>query len=194
MEKKDIVEFFDRLALGWDADMTRDDDRIARILDFADIKDGVTVLDVACGTGVLVPDYLERDVKAVTGVDISSEMIRIARAKFTDPKVSFVNADIEEASFPEPFDRIVMYNALPHFPEPARFIARLPRLLAPAGRLTIAHGMSRELINEHHSGTASKVSRGLMGARELAAMFSPYFHVDVVLSEEIYVVSVTLIG
>ncbi len=58
MSKQDIIEFFDGFAPQWDADMVRDEEVIATILDHAGIKTGVSVLDVACGTGVLVPDYL----------------------------------------------------------------------------------------------------------------------------------------
>ena len=40
----------------------------------------------------------------------------------------------------------------------------LSLLLKPEGRLTIAHGWSRERINAHHAGAAQKVSNGLMEA------------------------------
>ena len=57
MNKQDVIEFFDRLAPGWDAGLIRSDSVIAEILDNAGVKAGVDVLDVACGTGVLFPDY-----------------------------------------------------------------------------------------------------------------------------------------
>ena len=59
IETKEVVEFFDRLAPGWDAEMVRSDEIIRTILDNADVTAGKNVLDVACGTGVLIPDYLE---------------------------------------------------------------------------------------------------------------------------------------
>ena len=71
MNKQDVISFFDRLAPQWDADMIRHDDVIATILDNAGVSQGVDVLDVACGTGVLFPDYLSRDVGSLTAVDIS---------------------------------------------------------------------------------------------------------------------------
>ena len=48
------------------------------ILDNGGIKEDIHVLDVACGTGVLFPDYLKRKVASVTGVDISQKMAKIA--------------------------------------------------------------------------------------------------------------------
>ena len=58
MNKQDIISFFDRLAPQWDADMIRSDEIINLILDTADVTSSKDVLDVACGTGVLFPDYL----------------------------------------------------------------------------------------------------------------------------------------
>jgi len=190
LKKASVIEFFDHLAPTWDAHEVRNESRLNRILDYADIRAGVSVLDVACGTGVLIPDYLERDVAHVTGVDVSPAMIACAKAKFTSPRVTLLAADMEETNFSVPFDRCVVYNAFPHFPSPERLIRHLSRQLAPGGRLTIAHGMSRAAINRHHSGSASKVSIGLIPERELADILQECFAVDVVISsDEIYVVS-----
>ena len=54
---------------------------IGQILDNAGIRPGVSVLDVACGTGVLIPDYLKRGAAQITAIDIAPEMVRIAREK-----------------------------------------------------------------------------------------------------------------
>ncbi|MEA4940156.1 MAG: class I SAM-dependent methyltransferase [Christensenella sp.] len=190
MEKASVIEFFDQLAPTWDAHEVRNESRLKSILDYADIRAGVSVLDVACGTGVLIPNYLERDVARITGVDVSPVMIACAKAKFTSPRVTLLTADMEETSFSVPFDRCVVYNAFPHFPSPERLIRHLSRQLVPGGRLTIAHGMSRAAINRHHSGSASKVSVGLIPETELAEILNEWFTVDVVVSnDEIYVVS-----
>ncbi len=190
MNKQAITCFFDELAPTWDAEMIRDDDRINKILDCAGVKEGVSVLDVACGTGVLFPDYLARNVKNITGVDISPAMIERARSKFADPRITLVAADIEEVGFCAPFDCCVVYNAFPHFPNPSRLIVCLAEKLARGGRLTIAHGMSRAAIDNHHSGSAAKVSVGLMCERALADILKNHFDVDVMISnDEMYVVS-----
>lgn len=183
MEKRDIIEFFDRCAPNWDADMIKSDAIIGKILDNAEVAAGMDVLDVACGTGVMFDYYLERGVASVTGIDISPEMARIAARKYADePKVEVVCADVEEATFDRKFDRIVVYNAFPHFPKPKRLIKILAGLLKEDGRLTIAHGMSRAAIDNHHSGAASKVSNGLMAAESLKRIFDAHFEVEVVIS------------
>ena len=185
MEKQDVIEFFDRVAPSWDADMIKSDAIIGRILDNAEVGAGMTVLDVACGTGVMFDYYLQRNVQSVTGIDISPEMVKIATQKFANqPKVQVVLGDVEEYAFGQKFDRIVVYNAFPHFPYPKRLIKTLAGLLKEGGRLTVAHGMSREAIDNHHSGEASKISNGLMSAESLKRIFDAHFTVEVVISND----------
>ena len=181
MNKQDIISFFDSLAPQWDADMIRHEDVITRILDLGNVTAGVDVLDVACGTGVLFPDYLARDVAAVTGIDISPQMAKIAGEKY--PQVQVICGDVEETTFSKQFDCIMVYNAFPHFPNPAHLIEVLAGLLKPGGTLTIAHGMSRAQIDRHHEGKASKVSVGLMHEDDLEALFTKYLTVTAKISD-----------
>ena len=183
MEKKDIIEFFDRCAPNWDADMIKSDVIIGKILDNVEVGAGMDILDVACGTGVMFDYYLQRDVASVTGIDISPEMAKIAAGKYAgNEKIQVICGDVETHAFDRKFDRIVVYNAFPHFPYPKRLIKILSKLLKEDGRLTVAHGMSREAIDNHHSGSASKVSNGLMSAESLKKIFDSHFDVEVVIS------------
>ena len=191
MDKKDVIAFFDRCAPTWDAEMIKNDGIIEKILDNAEVGPGMDVLDVACGTGVLFDYYLSRGVASVTGIDISPEMAKIAAEKYAgEPKVQVICGDVEEYAFDRKFDRIVVYNAFPHFPYPKRLIKTLAGLLKEDGRLTVAHGQSREAIDGHHSGSASKVSNGLMAAESLKRIFDAHFDVEVVISNrQMYQVS-----
>ena len=185
MEKKDIIEFFDRCAPFWDAEMIKNDEIIGKILDNTEICEGQHILDVACGTGVMFDYYLARGAASVIGIDISPEMAKIAQSKYADnPKVQVICGDVEEADFDNKFDRIVVYNAFPHFPNPKRLIKRLAGFLKDGGRMTIAHGMSRAAIDNHHSSSASKVSNGLMAADQLKKLFDPHFDVEVMISND----------
>lgn len=190
IEKQAVIDFFDRCAPTWDAEMIRSDRKINIILDNARVGAGSRVLDVACGTGVLTPDYLARDVASVTAVDISPEMIRRARDKLRDDRVQFLCGDVETLDVGRDFDAVVVYNAFPHFPDPERLVAHLASLLRPGGVLTVAHGMGRAAIDGHHKGRASHVSRVLMSAQALAAIFEKHLTVTTVLStEEMYQVA-----
>ena len=191
MNKQDVIDFFDRCAPTWDAGMIKDDTIIGRILDNAEVSAGMDVLDVACGTGVMFDYYLQRGVASVTGIDISPEMAKIAAEKYTaEDRVQVICGDVEEYAFGRKFDRIVVYNAFPHFPYPKRLIKTLAGLLKDDGRLTVAHGQSREAIDGHHKGSASKVSNGLMTADSLKKIFDAHFDVEVVISNrQMYQVS-----
>ena len=189
MNKHEITAFFDRHAPNWDANLVTDDAKLAAILDAAGIRDGVAVLDVACGTGVLFPYYLARNVDSVTAVDISPEMVRMAMQKNSDPRVEILCGDVETLPVTRQYDCCVVYNAFPHFEEPQRLVERLAAWLRPGGRLTVAHGMSLETLHNHHAG-ARHVSREMLTAEELAAVFSARFAVDVMVSDdEKYIVS-----
>ena len=184
IETKDVIAFFDRLAPDWDAEMIRSDEIISAILDNAGVSAGKDILDVATGTGVLIPDYLKRGAASVTAIDISPKMAEIAKAKFPQPEVTILCGDVETTDFGKQFDCIVVYNAFPHFPDPDRLIQTLSDLLKPGGTLTVAHGMSREKIDAHHHGVAHHVSNGLMPAEDLAVIFARHLTVTTVLSDD----------
>ena len=184
MNKAAMIDFFDRYAPQWDADMVRDEAVIDIILNNAGVRAGVSVLDVASGTGVLVPDYLERGVGSVTCVDISPKMIAYAGEKFDQEQVKLICADVETVSFESLFDCVVVYNAFPHFFNPASLIENLAGNLKPGGVLTVAHGMSREAINRHHAGSARFVSIELLQVDELAKLFEPYCRVTARISDD----------
>lgn len=194
MEKKDIIEFFDMCAPEWDADMIRNDEIINTILDNAKVCAGKDVLDVACGTGVLIPDYLTRKVNSVTAIDISPEMVKIAKKKFQQDNVQIICGDVETQQFERKFDCIVVYNAFPHFSQPENLIKILTVHLKKGGVLTVAHGMSRAQIDRCHAGKASRVSMGLMCEDELAEIFGKHLEVFVKISDEkMYQVAGTLV-
>jgi len=183
MEKKEIIQFFDECAPKWDADMIRNDEIINMILDNAKVCEGKDILDVACGTGVIIPDYLERKVKSITAIDISPEMVKIAKSKFNQENVQIICGDVENEVFEQKFDCIVVYNAFPHFSEPENLIKVLASHLKENGVLTVAHGMSKERIDRCHSGKASKVSLELISVDELAEIFKKNLEVSVKISD-----------
>ena len=182
INKESVIDFFNKLAPSWDAGMIKDDFIIKTILDNAEVKENNEVLDVACGTGVLIPYYKERKVKSITGIDISQNMIDIAKSKFDF--VSFICDDAETYVFDKKFDNIVIYNAFPHFSSPSILISHLSSFLNEGGTLTIAHGMSKEKLNNHHSGVSMDVSTPLMDEKKLANIFEKYLKVTCIISNE----------
>ena len=189
MNKQEITAFFDRCAPKWDENLVRDDAKLNTILDAAGVGEASVVLDVACGTGVLFPYYLARNVTQVTAVDISPEMARIAAEKTADPRVRVICGDVETLPVDTLCDCCVIYNAFPHFVDPSRLAERLAAWVKPGGRLTVAHGMSLEALNRHHA-AVQHVSRSMLTTEEMTDVLSPWFDVDVTVSDaEKYIVS-----
>lgn len=190
MKKSDIISFFDALAPHWDAECVIDDAKIERILDSAGVASHSTVLDVACGTGVLFPYYQKRGVSRVIAVDLSPEMARIAASKAAGTQIEVLCDDIEALPALTPCDCAVIYNAFPHFPHPAQLIERIASWVKPCGHIVIAHGMGLKALDAHHEGAAAHVSRRMLLTEELSALLAPYFDVEHCLSDDtIYLVS-----
>lgn len=190
INKQDVIDFFDKLSVHWDQDAIEDEHKIEMILNYAGIKSGSSVLDVACGTGILVPYYLKRKVKNVVGVDISSKMIEIAKDKYADcDSVDFCIGDMEEIELDQQFDCVMVYNAFPHFTNPQKLIKQLAGHLKENGVLCVAHGMSRAEIDSCHRGKAKHVSNGLIHENKMEKLFEPYFEVETKVSnQDLYVV------
>ena len=184
MDKNKIKEFFDNWANRWDDDMIKDDTIMNTILDNAEVAKGKEILDVACGTGVMIDYYLERDVKSITGIDFSDKMCEIASTKYINySNVRIICEDIEEYKSDIKYDAIIVYNSFPHFMNPDRLISHLSGLLKKDGILTVAHGMSRDSINSHHSNVSYEIKTDLIDANQLADIFSNYLQVTSIISD-----------
>lgn len=93
------------------------------------------VLDVACGTGDMAVSLVERGC-TVTGVDISEEMLAIARQKA--PMVTFMIADAEHLPFPDAsFDAVTCAFGVRNFVHLEQGLNEILRVLKPGGQLVI---------------------------------------------------------
>ena len=165
------------------------DDIVSRIFDEAGIDKEKDILDVACGTGVLIPYYLNRNVRSVTAVDISPKMTEIARSKFSRPNVEIICGDADEYDFDKKFDCIVIYNAIPHFADVKKLINHLSEYLKDGGSITVCHGMSRDMINSHHKYVPSDVSAELPDIDDMAENFTSLKNIKKISDNRMYLVT-----
>jgi ubiquinone/menaquinone biosynthesis C-methylase UbiE len=100
---------------------------------------GATVLDIGTGPGELLNRLAARRPDlALTGLDLSPEMLAIARRSAASPSIGFEVADV--AALPRPDDSadvIVSTLSAHEWPQPERAAAELARVLRPGGRLLI---------------------------------------------------------
>jgi len=100
------------------------------------LKDSHIVLDYGCGTGTVSCEFASH-VKKIHGIDISSEMIRIAKEKADVSKVKnviFEKVDIFDNRYQnESFDVILAFNMLHTIPNPQNVVQRINDLLTHDG-------------------------------------------------------------
>jgi SAM-dependent methyltransferase len=105
------------------------------------IKRGMRVLDVACGTGNLAIPAAKAGA-LVTGVDIASNLVEQARerAKSEGVKIQFDEGDAEELPYPDAlFDVVVSMFGAMFAPRPDRVAAELVRVCRPGGQIALAN-------------------------------------------------------
>jgi SAM-dependent methyltransferase len=99
------------------------------------------VLDLGCGTGSLSLLASEQGHR-VTGVDSSSAMIDLARAKLAGRDAAFLVGD---AAIPpvgeQRFDAVLVRHVLWALPDPGRALRHWRGLLRPQGRLVLVEGV-----------------------------------------------------
>lgn len=185
-------EFFDEIAPRWDEVAKHDPMKLFLLVEKMIIKPGMSVLDVGTGTGILVPWILPRITQSgrLTAVDLSSGMLDVAKNKFPEPNISFLNADIHICNLDDKFDRIIVYSAFPHFLDKPQAIKNMVNHLKPDGMLQICHSSSRKHINGVHERTEQVKDDYLPDAAEVAALFeeSGLEIVESVDNNEIYLV------
>ncbi|MHC4945685.1 MAG: class I SAM-dependent methyltransferase [Planctomycetota bacterium] len=115
------------------------------ILELLEGAEEMEVLDLGCGTGVMI-DALAARFGTILGLDASLEMMsgvdRTPRMKLKKP-VHLIMGDVESLPFAEgAMDRIVCRSILHHAESVDKALAEVYRVLKPGGRVAIAEPMN----------------------------------------------------
>ncbi len=95
-----------------------------------DVGPDARVLDVCCGSGVVGAAFRDR-VGHITGLDITPEMVALARTRLDE----VVQGDVYDIPFPDAsFDLVVNREVLHLLPHPERPVAEVFRVLRPGGQ------------------------------------------------------------
>jgi SAM-dependent methyltransferase len=143
------------------------------------------VLDVGCGPGWL-SEFLARCGYSVTGVDVSEDMVRIARERIAaieepvgagiDALAEFHAMPVLELPWTARFDAAILYDAMHHFDDEVETLRVVRRTLVPGGRIFIHEGIRPE--------PGSQGEQELIAEMEqygtLESPFDPGYLVDVV--------------
>lgn len=101
---------------------------------------GESVLDVACGTGIVartIASHLGRD-GTVVAVDASPDMLEVGRSLPPPEGAGIDWRHGDASSLPDgPFDLVTCQQGLQFFPDRSAAVAEMRRVLSPGGRVAI---------------------------------------------------------
>ena len=109
-----------------------------RVLNLLSIKSGDKVLDAACGTGtslIMIGEMVGAN-SEVVGIDLSPNMIKIAKSKVKSANISFLNTNSEDIPYPDNyFDKAHISLALHEMIHEGRVntLREIHRVLKPSG-------------------------------------------------------------
>src|SRR5579864_2810318 len=135
-----LVDFFDRIAPVYDSWAGGQHGRVAaRLVELAAPAKGEHVLDVGTGTGLVAHLVAPRvNPGSVIGIDLSPQMLAIARSK-QSKNIQFLGMAAEHLVFrPETFDVVTMGEALTYFADPTAALEEAHRVLRTSGRLAVS--------------------------------------------------------
>jgi SAM-dependent methyltransferase/glycosyltransferase involved in cell wall biosynthesis len=134
---------------GMDAETHRHFTDFANMASVLALPPGARILDVGCGSGWL-SEYFARLGYQVTGIDISNDLIGMARDRVervpynvdheTPLRCRFLTQDIEIEPLPEKFDAVICYDSLHHLEDERRVFRHLAAMLDVGGLLFILEG------------------------------------------------------
>ena len=92
-----------------------------------------SLLDVGCGTGFLIDQLTKRKAARYCGVDLSDEMIRVAKGKEIRG-AQFLVGSADRLPYPdESFDIVTCSQSFHHYPYPEKAMQEAKRVLKPGG-------------------------------------------------------------
>jgi demethylmenaquinone methyltransferase/2-methoxy-6-polyprenyl-1,4-benzoquinol methylase len=124
-----------------------------RLFSLLPLKPGDHVMDVGCGTGILVPFILHRITESgiLYELDFAEKMIEVNRSLHQKDNIRFLVSDAENAPLEDACcDVVLCFSCLPHFQDKEKAMRALSRILKPRGVFAVSHFDSSEGINKHH--------------------------------------------
>ena len=112
---------------------------------------GKSVLDLGCGFGEHGRMFVERGVKRVVGIDISSNMLKVARRENSAPEIEYLHMPMEDLDqLEERFDIVVSSLALHYVEDFAGVVKNIHRLLCSGGIFLFSQ--EHPLVTSHSGG------------------------------------------
>lgn len=104
---------------------------------YLNIKKNSKILDAGCGTGNLLKILSKRNDLKLFGIDISEEMLKIAKEKLNE-KAKLKLESVQEINFKNKFDYIFSVDAFHHYSEQEKVMKNFYISMKKNGKLIIA--------------------------------------------------------
>ncbi len=130
------------------------------------------VLDVGCGTGLLLRELAGRLPAAgsLAGLDPAAGMIEQARARSADPRLTFTQGVAERLPFGDAaFDLLITTTSFDHWADQRAGLAECHRVLAPGGLFVLTDQCSTWLLPTLAGSRRDRARTPLRATRLLAA-------------------------
>jgi ubiquinone/menaquinone biosynthesis C-methylase UbiE len=155
--------YFNSLAAKWDCIPAAPNatGRISTFLKRSHKAGARRVLDVGCGTGILVPELLNLYGSATCLVefDLAEDMLKINSTKYAETSIGRVCADAQTMPFSDAcFDLAICFSVLPHMPDKSATLRQIFRLLRPGGVICVGHLSGSSELNAFHGSLEGPVS------------------------------------
>ncbi len=136
MEQRRVEEHFDEVAKNYDYWKSKNWFYYKNLQDIARsyTVSAKSVLDAGCGTGTILKAL---NVPKRLGVDISGEMIEIAKKRHTEPNIDFIKGDIADINVGQ-FDVVIFFDVIEHVQYPEKILAGLYRSVNENGIVVIS--------------------------------------------------------
>jgi len=136
-----ILDQFSRQAVPFSTSPgIKDEQALRLIVEFSGAGPEDTVLDVACGGGIVVCAFA-RVVRHATGIDLTPAMIERARSLQAEQglsNVSWKQGDVLPLPWPDgAFSIVTSRFAFHHFLDPGAVLAEMRRVCAPGGKVVV---------------------------------------------------------
>lgn len=174
----DRKAFFNQLAQDWEKNHQPDQDKekLKKLCQYFLVKRGEAVLDAGCGSGRLIPFLTQAAGQEgfVVELDFSEEMLKIARKKYKQKNLFFLQADAQKLPFQEgSFETVICLALFPHLPNKLAALREFRRILKPGKKLYIAHLITRQEVNSFHAGLKGPVNKDFLPDQsEMDKLFS----------------------
>ncbi|MFA6866777.1 MAG: ECF transporter S component [Clostridia bacterium] len=172
-------KYFDNLANEAKNNLTIKE--IDKLLEIIDLPNNCSVLDIACGTGVLDNALINKGASKVVGIDLSNKMIDIAKENHTNQtNIEYIAKNFYEFNRNN-FDVAIIFNSYPHFIDRKSFAKKLDNCLKIGGKFVILHDIGINAVNEFTKDR--KMSQPLDSAINESKYFANNFDIKQIIDE-----------